>query len=53
VELGRGRVTLRTEDPERTVRALLEAAPRVDGLEVTAPRLEDAFLALTREEDPR
>jgi ABC-2 type transport system ATP-binding protein len=53
VELGRGRVTLRTEDPERTVRALLEAAPHVDGLEVTAPRLEDAFLALTREEDPR
>jgi ABC-2 type transport system ATP-binding protein len=53
VELARGRVTLRTEDPERTVRALLEAAPRVDGLEVTAPRLEDAFLALTREEDPR
>jgi ABC-2 type transport system ATP-binding protein len=53
VELGRGRVTLRTEDPERTVRALLDAAPHVDGLEVTAPRLEDAFLALTREEDPR
>jgi ABC-2 type transport system ATP-binding protein len=53
VELGRGRVTLRTEDPELTVRALLDAAPHVDGLEVTAPRLEDAFLALTREEDPR
>jgi ABC-2 type transport system ATP-binding protein len=53
VELGRGRVTLRTEDPDRTVRALLEAAPQVDGLEVTAPRLEDAFLALTREEGPR
>jgi ABC-2 type transport system ATP-binding protein len=53
VELGRGRVTLRTADPERTVRALLEAVPRVDGLEVTAPRLEDAFLTLTSEEDPR
>jgi ABC-2 type transport system ATP-binding protein len=53
VELGRGRVILRTEDPDRTVRALLEAAPRVDGLEVSAPRLEDAFLALTREEGPR
>ena len=50
IELGRGRVTLRTEDPERTVRALLETAPHVEGLEVTAPRLEDAFLALTREE---
>jgi ABC-2 type transport system ATP-binding protein len=53
VEVGHGRVTLRTEDPDRTVRALLEAAPRVDGLEVTAPRLEDAFLALTKEEGPR
>jgi ABC-2 type transport system ATP-binding protein len=53
VELGRGRVTLRTADPERTVRALLDAAPHVDGLEASAARLEDAFLALTREEDPR
>jgi ABC-2 type transport system ATP-binding protein len=53
VELAGGRVTLRTEDPERTVRALLEAVPHFDGLEVTAPRLEDAFLALTREEGPR
>ena len=53
VELGRGRVILRTEDPERTVRALLDAAPHVAGLEVSAPRLEDAFLALTREEGPR
>jgi ABC-2 type transport system ATP-binding protein len=53
VELARGRATLRTGDPERTVRALLEAAPHVDGLEVTAPRLEDAFLTLTSEEDSR
>jgi ABC-2 type transport system ATP-binding protein len=54
VELARGgRATLRTEDPERTVRALLEVAPRVDGLEVTAARLEDAFLALTGDEDSR
>lgn len=53
VEHARGRVTLRTGDPERTVRALLEAAPRVDGLEVTAPRLEDAFMTLTGEEDSR
>jgi len=53
VEIGRGRVTLRSRDAERTVRALLEAAPKVDGLEVTAPRLEDAFLALTREEVSR
>jgi ABC-2 type transport system ATP-binding protein len=53
VELERGRITLRTGDPERTVRALLEAAPHLDGLEVSAPRLEDAFLALTKEEGPR
>src|SRR5918996_2441075 len=53
VELARGRATLRTGDPERTVRALLEAAPHIDGLEVTAPRLEDAFLTLTSEEDFR
>jgi ABC-2 type transport system ATP-binding protein len=53
VELARGRATLRTGNPERTVRALLEAAPHVDGLEVTAPRLEDAFLTLTSEGDSR
>jgi ABC-2 type transport system ATP-binding protein len=53
VEVARGRASLRTADPERTVRALLEAAPHIDGLEVTAPRLEDAFLTLTREEDSR
>jgi ABC-2 type transport system ATP-binding protein len=50
VELARGRATLRTGDPERTLRALLEAAPRIEGLEVTAPGLEDAFLTLTGEE---
>jgi hypothetical protein len=32
---------------------MLEAAPHVEGLEVTAPRLEDAFLTLTEEEDSR
>ena len=53
VELARRRVTLRTADPELTVRALLEAIPQVEGLEVTAPRLEDAFLVLTAEEDAR
>jgi ABC-2 type transport system ATP-binding protein len=53
IEVARGRATLRTGDPERTVRALLEAAPHLDDLEVTASRLEDAFLALTREEDSR
>lgn len=53
VEVARGRVTLRTADPEGTVRALFERAPLVEGLEVTAPRLEDAFLALTEKEDSR
>jgi ABC-2 type transport system ATP-binding protein len=53
VDVARGRVTLRTGDPERTVRALLERESEIDGLEVTAPRLEDAFLALTGEEDSR
>ena len=53
VELARGRMTLRTADPDRTVRALLDRAPQIDGLEVAAPRLEDAFLALTDEEDSR
>jgi ABC-2 type transport system ATP-binding protein len=53
VELARGRITLRTADPERTVRALLEHEQRIEGLEVTAPRLEDAFLALTGKEDRR
>ena len=53
VELARGRATLRTADPERTLRALLGAAPHLDDLEVTTSRLEDAFLVLTREEDSR
>jgi ABC-2 type transport system ATP-binding protein len=53
VELARERMTLRTADPERTVRALLERELRIEGLEVTAPRLEDAFLALTHEEESR
>jgi ABC-2 type transport system ATP-binding protein len=53
VEVARGRVILRTADPEGTVRALFERAPEVEGLEVTAPRLEDAFLALTGEEGSR
>jgi ABC-2 type transport system ATP-binding protein len=53
VEVARGRVTLRTGDPERAVRALLETAAELESLEVTAARLEDAFLTLTREEDSR
>ncbi|HEV2724530.1 MAG TPA: ABC transporter ATP-binding protein [Thermoleophilaceae bacterium] len=47
VEVVEGRVTLQTFDPDRTLRALLELVPELDGLEVNGPRLEEAFLALT------
>ena len=50
VETTRGRVTLRTQDPSRTVRALLETSPAVQGLEVAGTELEEAFVALTKEE---
>jgi ABC-2 type transport system ATP-binding protein len=53
VEVARGRVVLRTADPEGTLRALFERAPQVEGLEVTPPRLKDAFLALTGKEESR
>jgi hypothetical protein len=42
-------VTLATGDPDRTVRALLEAVPSIERLEITRGRLEDAFLRLTGE----
>jgi ABC-2 type transport system ATP-binding protein len=51
IETGRGRVSLRTHDPNRTVRALVDAVPALHGLEVTATDLEEAFLTLTTEED--
>jgi ABC-2 type transport system ATP-binding protein len=44
-------VVLRASEPQRTVRALLERFPELENLEVTSPRLEDAFIELTREED--
>jgi ABC-2 type transport system ATP-binding protein len=53
IETVGGRVTLRTADPDRTVRALFEHSTQVEGLEVTAARLEDAFVALTGSEDSR
>jgi ABC-2 type transport system ATP-binding protein len=49
VEITGGWVTLATVDPDRTVRALLEAIPSVEGLEIRRGRLEDAFLRLTGE----
>jgi ABC-2 type transport system ATP-binding protein len=50
VETARGRVTLRTHDPNRTVRALLESVPAVQELEVAATALEEAFVELTKED---
>jgi ABC-2 type transport system ATP-binding protein len=51
VEEERGRVTLSTSDPDATIRALLQQAPHVRGLEVTQVGMEEAFLQLTREEN--
>jgi ABC-2 type transport system ATP-binding protein len=50
VQAGRGRVTLPTTDPDATVRALLQQAPHVAGLEVTRAGMEQAFLQLTHEQ---
>jgi ABC-2 type transport system ATP-binding protein len=50
VEEDRGRLTLSTTDPDATVRALLQQAPDVQGLEVTRAGMEEAFLQLTHEE---
>jgi ABC-2 type transport system ATP-binding protein len=46
----RGRLTLQTTDPDATVRALLQQAPNVQGLEVRRAGMEEAFLQLTHEE---
>jgi ABC-2 type transport system ATP-binding protein len=49
-ETAHGRVSLRTRDPDRTVRALMDAVPAAQGLEVTGTELEEAFVALTKED---
>jgi ABC-2 type transport system ATP-binding protein len=49
VEQVRGRLTLSTSDPDATVRALLQQAPHVQGLEVTRAGMEEAFLQLTQQ----
>lgn len=51
VEVVGGRVILHTIDPDRTLRTLLASVPALRGLEVTESRLEEAFVALTGEED--
>jgi ABC-2 type transport system ATP-binding protein len=50
VEADRGRLTLSTADPDATVRALLQQAPNVQGLEVSRAGMEEAFLQLTHQE---
>jgi ABC-2 type transport system ATP-binding protein len=50
VRQDRGRVTLHSTDPDATVRALLQQAPHVQGLEVTRAGMEAAFLHLTHQE---
>jgi ABC-2 type transport system ATP-binding protein len=51
VEATGGRVSVRTRDPNVTVRALIDAVPALHGLEVTSADLEEAFVALTQEDD--
>jgi ABC-2 type transport system ATP-binding protein len=50
VEADRGRLTLSTADPDATIRALLQQAPNVQGLEVTRAGMEEAFLHLTHQQ---
>jgi ABC-2 type transport system ATP-binding protein len=50
VRQDRGRMTLSTSDPDATIRALLQQAPHVQGLEVTRAGMEEAFLQLTHQE---
>jgi ABC-2 type transport system ATP-binding protein len=50
VQQVRGRLTLSTSDPDATVRALLQQAPNVQGLEVRRAGMEEAFLHLTHVE---
>jgi ABC-2 type transport system ATP-binding protein len=50
VRQDRGRLTLSTSDPDATVRALLQQAPHVQGLEVTRAGMEAAFLHLTHQQ---
>jgi len=49
VDHARGRMSLHTTDPDATIRALLQQAPQVRGLEVTRAGMEEAFLHLTHQ----
>jgi ABC-2 type transport system ATP-binding protein len=48
VMLNRGRVTMTASDAESVVRAMLLSDETLSGLEIAGPALEDAFLALTK-----
>ena len=50
VRQDRGRLTLSTSDPDATIRALLQQAPHVQGLEVSRAGMEEAFLQLTHQQ---
>ncbi len=49
VRQDRGRLALSTSDPDATIRALLQQAPHVQGLEVTQAGMEEAFRHLTHQ----
>ena len=49
VRQDRGRLTLSTSDPDATIRALLQQASHVQGLEVTQAGMEEAFRHLTQQ----
>ncbi len=50
VQSDRGAVVIQSNDPESVLRGLLSLDLEISGIEVTSAGLEDAFLALTREE---
>jgi ABC-2 type transport system ATP-binding protein len=49
LEARHGSVTLRTDDSDSTLRALLTSFPEARDVEVVASTMDDAFLALTAE----
>ncbi|OIH97637.1 ABC transporter ATP-binding protein [Curtobacterium sp. MCBA15_001] len=51
LEARHGSVTLRTDDSDATLRALLTTFPQAHDVEVVASTMDDAFLALTADTD--
>jgi ABC-2 type transport system ATP-binding protein len=50
VSKDRGALEIRAADPDRVIRELLARDPGVSGIEVQSTKLDDAFLALTQNE---